>query len=152
MKNTKKDSYFDLNDALCVALYQAHRLMNKAYGPHLEKLGLTYTQFLVMVCLWNHRVMSVKEIGSQLDLDTGTLTPLVKRLMNLGYLSKKRSQADERIVLISLTKRGHALKEKAKGLPGDLFQDLNMSMEEFNEIKHKVKLVISKLKQKSKEC
>lgn len=148
----EKQHYFNLEDALCVALYKAHRLMNKIYAPYLKNLELTYTQFLVMVCLWNHQTLSIKEICDKLELDTGTLTPLIKRLINIGLIEKIRSLQDERVVIISLTKKGKSLKAKAKSLPHDIFNELNMEMNDFIEIRNSVQTVVEKLKKKSILC
>ena len=139
------NSFFDLNDALCVALYRAHRLMNSAYKKYLDPLNLTYTQFLVMICLWNNEKLTIKELGQKLQLNSGTLTPLVKRLISLGYINKERCVADERVVYISLTKIGKELKQKSESVPQDMFQELSLSFDEFKDIRSGVQKVVTNL-------
>ena len=140
-----KSSFFELNDALCVSLYRAHRLMNSAYRKHLEPLKLTYTQFLVMICLWNNDKQTIKELGYNLHLNSGTLTPLVKRLMALDYIAKDRCQQDERVVYISLTPLGKKLKQKSESIPKDMFEELKLSFDEFVEIRTGVQQVVENL-------
>lgn len=152
MKDTTQNQFFNLDDGLCVALYKAQRLMNRTYSTHLSKLGLTYTQFLVMVCLWNKNNLSVKTISEKLELDSGTITPLLKRLMVLGHIKKSRSTADERVVLITLTELGEKLRDKAQNIPQDIFSALNMEMDEFLDIRHKVQNIIVKLSMGETQC
>lgn len=151
METNQETQYFNLEDGLCVALYKAHRMMNKIYAPYLKKLDLTYTQFLVMVCLWNNDSLSIKDIGEKLELDTGTLTPLIKRLISMGHLEKRRSIVDERIVIISLTDSGSSLKDKASTLPMDIFNELKMEMNDFIEIRSRVQTIVDKLRERSNQ-
>jgi len=109
-----------IDDQLCFALYSASRAMTKAYGPLLEPLGLTYPQYVTMLVLWEQDDLSVTEIGERLALDSGTLTPLLKRLEQEGFVQRKRSEADERVVRIQLTARGRTLQKKAVDVPADL--------------------------------
>lgn len=106
-----------LDDQLCFALYSAQRAVTSAYGPLLAPLGLTYPQYLVMLVLWEEGEASVKHLGERLALDSGTLTPLVKRLEAQGLVEKARSTEDERVVVVSLTSAGKRLKKKAEGVP-----------------------------------
>ena len=106
-----------LDQQLCFALYAASRAMTRAYGPLLEPLGLTYPQYLVMLVLWEEDGVSVKQLGERLMLDSATLTPLLKRLAEQGVLSRRRDEADERVVRIELTDAGRALRSKARRLP-----------------------------------
>lgn len=109
-----------LADQLCFSLYAASRAMTAAYAPLLAPLGLTYPQYLVMLVLWERDGVAVKEIGEALALDSGTLTPLLKRLEAQGLLLRTRSEQDERVVQIHLTKAGRALKTKAQSIPKKL--------------------------------
>lgn len=109
-----------LSDQLCFALYSASRAMTAAYQPLLEPLGLTYPQYLVMLVLWERAPQSVREIGDALALDSGTLTPLLKRLESQGLVTRTRSAEDERVVLIGLTREGKRLREPAKEIPEKL--------------------------------
>jgi DNA-binding MarR family transcriptional regulator len=109
-----------LEQQLCFALYHASRALIRAYAPLLSPLGLTYPQYLVMLVLWEEKVASVKELGARLALDSGTLTPLLKRLEQSGFVSRRRDVADERIVRIELTPEGRKLRSKARDVPAAL--------------------------------
>jgi len=106
-----------LGNQLCFAVYSTAHAFNRVYKPLLDQLGLTYPQYLVMLVLWERDDVAVKEIGERLFLDSGTLTPLLKRLEAAGLIKRTRSKQDERQVLIALTADGVALREKAKMLP-----------------------------------
>jgi DNA-binding MarR family transcriptional regulator len=106
-----------LDNQLCFAVYSAGHAFNRVYKALLERLGLTYPQYLVMLVLWEHDDVPVKDIGARLFLDSGTLTPLLKRLEAADLIKRTRSAEDERQVLISLTAQGQALREKAKAVP-----------------------------------
>lgn len=106
-----------LDDQLCFALYAAQRAMTRAYAPLLEPLGLTYPQYLVMMVLWEEDAATVKRLGDRLGLDSGTLTPLLKRLEQSDLVRRRRSEVDERVVHIDLTPAGKALRSKAKRIP-----------------------------------
>lgn len=109
-----------LEEQVCFQLYLASRSMSKAYHPLLEGIGLTYPQYLVMLVLWEHKKISVKGIGEKLGLDSGTVSPLIKRMMEKGLILKARDKLDERGVQVSLTKVGVALKVKARCVPVEL--------------------------------
>lgn len=106
-----------LDNQFCFALYSASLAMTKTYKPFLDKLGLTYPQYLVMLVLWQQDGVLVKAIGEKLFLDSGTLTPLLKRLEASTLIERKRDEADERQVRITLTREGRALKKKAQSIP-----------------------------------
>jgi DNA-binding MarR family transcriptional regulator len=106
-----------LHNQLCFALYSASHAMTRTYKPLLDKLGLTYPQYLVMLVLWEQDGVLVKDIGKLLFLDSGTLTPLLKRLESAGLVERKRDKVDERQVRISLTGPGRALQEQAQEVP-----------------------------------
>ncbi|MDU0340919.1 MarR family transcriptional regulator [Bosea sp. ZW T0_25] len=102
-----------LDEQICFAVYSAAHAFNRAYRPFLAELGLTYPQYLVMLVLWEQDGQSVKAIGERLMLDSGTLTPLLKRLEGNGLILRKRGREDERQVLVDLTETGRALRDKA---------------------------------------
>lgn len=106
-----------LDEQLCFAVYSASHAMTKAYRPLLDVLGLTYPQYLVMMVLWERDGLGVSELGERLHLDSGTLTPLLKRLEQAGLVARARSADDERRVEVSLTAAGRALRAKAGDLP-----------------------------------
>lgn len=106
-----------LDNQLCFALYSASLAMTKTYKPLLDKLGLTYPQYLVMLVLWQQDDVLVKTIGEHLFLDSGTLTPLLKRLEASGLVARTRDAADERQVRVTLTREGRAMKKKAQSIP-----------------------------------
>jgi len=111
------DELLRLDNQFCFALYSASLAMTKTYKPFLENLNLTYPQYLVMLILWEQDNVLVKEIGERLYLDSGTLTPLLKRLEAAGLIERTRDPEDERQVRITLTKSGRSLKRKAHGVP-----------------------------------
>lgn len=106
-----------LNNQLCFPLYAAARQVVSLYTPFLKPLGLTYTQYIVFLSLWEKDGVTVGELGSKLYLDNGTLTPLLKKLQTQGYVDRNRAQDDERVVLITLTDKGRALREQVKEIP-----------------------------------
>ncbi|CAG4900989.1 MarR family winged helix-turn-helix transcriptional regulator [Paraburkholderia gardini] len=112
---------FTLDEQLCFALYSTSLAMTKAYKPILEKLGLTYPQYLTMLVLWESDNITVKDIASRLNLDSATVTPLLKRLETQGYIERARGVSDERLVYIRLTKAGAALKRTAREVPAEIF-------------------------------
>jgi DNA-binding MarR family transcriptional regulator len=109
-----------LDDQLCFALYHASRAVTRAYAPLLEPLGLTYPQYLVLLLLWERDGVPVRQLGERLALDSGTLTPLLKRLEQQGIVERRRGRDDERVVRIHLTAAGRALRTKARKVPTDL--------------------------------
>ncbi len=107
-----------LANQLCFPLYAAARNVTNLYTPWLKPLGLTYTQYIVFLVLWEKDGVSVTEIGEKLMLDYGTLSPLLKKMEQAGYVERRRCRKDDRIVEITLTEAGRALQEKAKDIPG----------------------------------
>src|ERR1700724_1667052 len=114
------DQLLRLDNQICFAVYSAARAFNRVYKPLLDRLGLTYPQYLVMLVLWERDGVPVKEIGERLFLDSGTLTPLLKRLEQAGHIKRTRSTEDERQVLIGLTAPGQTLKDKARAVPASI--------------------------------
>ena len=106
-----------LTNQLCFPLYAAARNVTGLYTPWLKPLGLTYTQYIVLLVLWEEDGISVTEIGEKLMLDNGTLSPLLKKMEKAGYINRRRSIDDERVVVITLTEAGRALQEKAQDIP-----------------------------------
>ena len=106
-----------LDNQICFPLYAAARYVTGLYTPYLKELGLTYTQYITFLVLWEKDGISVSEIGSRLMLDNGTLSPMLKKMEQAGYIERKRSSDDDRVVIVSLTKKGRDLQEKAKEIP-----------------------------------
>ena len=102
-----------LENQLCFPLYACSREIIKKYRPYLEKIDLTYTQYITMMVFWEHKKISVKELGKKLFLDSGTLTPVLKSLEAKGFVTRYRSQEDERVLLVEITEAGEALKDRA---------------------------------------
>ena len=114
------DQNFDslkLENQLCFPLYAASKEIVKRYRPLLDDLNLTYTQYITMMVLWEHKRLNVKEMGEKLYLDSGTLTPVLKSLESKGYVRRTRSSRDERVLIVELTKEGEALRERARTVP-----------------------------------
>ncbi len=112
-----RDEALKLDNQLCFPLYAAARKVTSVYTPYLKPLGLTYTQYITLMVLWEKDGISVSDICSRLMLDSGTVTPLLKKLESAGHIVRTRSKEDERSVIISLTESGRALKEKAGEVP-----------------------------------
>ena len=125
-----------LGNQLCFAVYSTAHAFNRAYKPLLERLGLTYPQYLVMLVLWEADGVPVKDIGERLLLDSGTLTPLLKRLEAAELVKRSRSTEDERQVLIALTSKGQALREKAKAVPEGILAASACSISELAAMKN----------------
>ncbi|WP_172252791.1 MarR family winged helix-turn-helix transcriptional regulator [Saccharibacillus deserti] len=134
MSKVNEYPQLQLDNMLCFSIYASSREITKMYQPYLESLGVTYSQYLVLIVLWEQDERTVKELGEELFLDSGTLTPLLKRLENAGFVSRKRSTEDERKVFISLTEKGRELQGKAAPIPECLAKDLNMDVPEFVEL------------------
>lgn len=128
------DEALKLGSQLCFPLYAASRKIINAYTPILKPLGITYTQFIVFMVLWENDNLAVGEIGARLHLDNGTLTPLLKKMEKEGYISRKRSPQDERTVIISLTKDGLKMKDKARDIPKKIKSCVNLSSEDASEL------------------
>jgi DNA-binding MarR family transcriptional regulator len=127
-----------LGNQLCFAVYSTAHAFNRFYKPLLDRLGLTYPQYLVMLVLWEQDGVPVKEIGERLFLDSGTLTPLLKRLEAAGLVKRTRSTEDERQVLVALTPQGQALKEKARNVPQSILAASECSVAELVALKSEI--------------
>jgi len=140
------DQALRLDNQLCFALYSASLAMSKVYKPHLDALGLTYPQYVAMLVLWEQDGLTVSEIGERLFLDSGTLTPLLKRLESAGYISRTRDAADERRVLVGLTAAGRRLKTKASPIPACMFEATQCSLNELTALTRQVQQLRDRLK------
>lgn len=125
-----------LENQVCFPLYSAANAVVRAYRPLLNALDLTYPQYLVMMVLWEHNGINVKELGAKLYLDSGTLTPLLKRLETKGLVVRTRGLEDERVRMISLSDEGAALKEKALSIPGEMACKVGGDIEELAQLKY----------------
>ena len=123
-----------LSNQLCFPLYAASKEVVRRYKPWLDPLGLTYTQYIAMLALWERRELSVKELGQLLWLDSGTLTPVLKKLEQKGYVARRRSGEDERSVILTLTPAGEALREAALSVPAGLGACVRLSAPEAAEL------------------
>ncbi|WAC46908.1 MarR family transcriptional regulator [Asticcacaulis sp. SL142] len=119
-----------LHNQICFAVHSTAHAFAAAYKPHLDPLNLTYPQYLVMLLLWEKDDQSVSELGKPLFLDSGTLTPLLKRLQATGYINRARDLNDERVMRITLTDAGKALKQKAVCIPHNMLETMGMSVEQ----------------------
>lgn len=109
-----------LDNQICFPLYAVSKEIVRKYTPFLDEIDLTYTQYIVMMVLWEHKQMSVKELGKKLYLDSGTLTPVLKNLEKKELVTRKRSKEDERFLVVGITDKGMELREKAVEIPGKL--------------------------------
>jgi DNA-binding MarR family transcriptional regulator len=132
------DQPLRLDNQICFAVYSAAHAFNRVYKPLLERLGLTYPQYLVMLVLWERDGVPLKDVGERLFLDSGTLTPLLKRLEAAEFVKRTRSTADERQVLIALTPQGLALKEKARAVPQSILAATACSVGELLSLKNEI--------------
>ena len=132
------DAMLQLDNQLCFALYSASLAMTKVYKPLLDAIGLTYPQYLVMLVLWGKQGLMVSEIGEKLSLDSGTLTPLLKRLEAASLLTRRRAADDERRVHITLTAAGHALKTQAASIPACILSASHCTLPELSALTHQV--------------
>lgn len=119
-----------LSNQLCFPLYACARETIKQYNPFLDPIGLTYTQYITMLVLWERKSINVKSLGEVLYLDSGTLTPLLKKLEAKGLVTRQRSAADERNLIVTITPQGEALREQAAVIPGEMAKCCNLDPEE----------------------
>lgn len=119
-----------LENQLCFPLYVCAKEVIRRYAPLLEPYGLTYTQYIAMMVLWEHRSLTVKELGNYLFLDSGTLTPMLKKMERSGWLRRSRSNRDERVVVVSITEEGDWLQEQLVDVPTEIAQCLTLDGEE----------------------
>lgn len=134
-----------LDDQLCFALYSASRMVTGAYRPLLEELGITYPQYLVMLVLWEEQHCSVGHLGDRLRLDSGTLSPLLKRLAATGLVVRQRATDDERRVQVSLTAAGRELEERAACIPARLLESAHASEAEITALRDALRHLVDQL-------
>ncbi|MEE1609750.1 MarR family winged helix-turn-helix transcriptional regulator [Microvirga sp. CF3016] len=135
---TKKPEMLALDNQLCFAFYSASHAFSRAYRQFLDPLRLTYPQYVVLLVLWEQDDLTVKEIGDRLFLDSGTLTPLLKRLESAGYVRRTRDRKDERQVRVSLTETGRSLRKKAEEIPKQVGCVLGLSFDEVRALTQEV--------------
>lgn len=133
-----EDAMLRLDNQLCFALYSTSLAMTKLYKPLLERLGLTYPQYLVMLVLWEQDGLTVGELGERLFLDSGTLTPLLKRMEAAGWLTRERAREDERRVIVSLTAEGRKLRREAASVPQEVSCATQCTLDEVNELRQRL--------------
>lgn len=141
----KEEQALRLDAQLCFPLYAASNLLTRLYRPLLDELGLTYPQYLVMLALWEQAPAGVGELSQKLHLDSGTLTPLLKRLESAGLVRRQRSAEDERRVEVSLTSQGQALKKRALGVPGAMGCRIGMGEEQFVSLRGELRKLMQLL-------
>ncbi len=132
LNHIPSDELLKLDNQLCFALYVCSKEIIRKYKPLLDPLGLTYTSYITLLALWEEDNINVKDLGHRLYLDSGTLTPLLKKMETSGWIKRKRSVEDERNVFISLTEEGFALKEKASSIPRSLICSIPFEQGEGN--------------------
>ncbi len=142
----------DLDDQLCFALYAASRAVTARYRPMLEEIGLTYPQYLVMMLLWEQDDQTVGQLGARLSLDSGTLSPLLKRLTAAGLVTRHRRIEDERSVSISLTPAGRALKDKALPIAESMIGAIGFDQGQLDELKKQLRLVVERVSRGEAVC
>ena len=130
----KKYEALKLENQLCFPLYACSRELIKRYKPYLDELDLTYTQYIAMMVLWEKKSVTVKELGTALFLDSGTLTPLLKKMEAKGLLTRRRSADDERSLIVTLTEQGEALRERAVEVPAKMSHCVPLEPEEAMEL------------------
>ena len=126
----QENSTLKLENQICFPLYAASRDVIKRYKPYLDDMGLTFTQYITMIVLWEEKTVTVKELGKRLYLDSGTLTPLLKKMEAKGLITRKRSFEDERNLIVTVTEEGERLKEMADGIPEKILACSEISLEE----------------------
>lgn len=145
ISGVESESTLKLENQLCFALYEASRATIDIYRPLLDAMGVTYPQYLVLLILWEQGVCSVKELGQLLHLDSGTLSPLLKRLEAAGFIKRQRRTKDERVVDISLSDKGYALKDQALAIPEKFSCELDISLEEYANLLASLKKLTRRL-------
>ena len=131
MKNSKKYDSLKLSNQVCFPLYACSKELVSQYTPYLKKLGLTYTQYIVMMVMWESVSVSSRELAARVHLDYGTLTPVLKKLETTGYITRKRDPEDERLLILELTDKGEAVKDEALKIPPCIASCVGLNEEEF---------------------
>ena len=123
-----------LSKQLCFPLYACSREMIKLYKPFLDELGLTYTQYITLMVLWEHKAMTVKALGQELYLDSGTLTPLLKKLEEKGLVTRRRSDLDERNLIVTITELGESMRDQALHIPEEMTKCINLPRADLRDL------------------
>lgn len=134
-----------LKNQICFPIYACSRAIIKAYKPALDQIGLTYTQYITMMVLWEEKSINVKQLGKKLHLDSGTLTPLLKRLEAAGFVTRSRDRNDERNLIVTLTQAGTALEAKAEEIPNRMRACVRLCQEEVSTLYHLLYQVMDQL-------
>lgn len=134
-----------LENQLCFPLYACSKEIVRKYKPFLDEIDLTYTQYITMMVMWEHKKINVKEMGSLLFLDSGTLTPVLKKLEEKGFVKRQRDGKDERLLNVSITEKGERLKEKAVTIPERLFGCVKLPLEDAIELQRLLKKVLDNM-------
>lgn len=134
-----------LENQLCFPLYAASKEIVRRYKPFLDKLNMTYTQYIAMMAMWEHKELTGKELGDLLYLDSGTLTPLLKTMEKKGWVERKRSKDDERVLIISLTVTGEKLRDKALEIPGQMSLCIDLEPEEASDLSRTLNKILNNL-------
>ncbi|WP_295894363.1 MarR family winged helix-turn-helix transcriptional regulator [uncultured Vibrio sp.] len=135
MSESSSEGNLKLDNQVCFALYSASNAMGRAYQPMLKALDLTYLQYIAMMVLWEQQSINIKQLGNKMHLDSGTLTPLVKRLESKGYVTRTRSSEDERIRIVTVTEQGNALREQAQSIPTEMMCMAKMNADALMKLK-----------------
>lgn len=139
------DRTLKIDDLLCFSLYSANHALTRLYRPLLAPLGLTYPQYLVLVALWEQDEQKVRDLGKRLDLETNTLTPLLKRMESAGYLTRRRNPEDERSLIVSLTDKGQALQAEAQEISTCVIEAMGGDLNELIELRDRVNALRARL-------
>jgi DNA-binding MarR family transcriptional regulator len=142
----EKSENLKLENQICFPLYAIAKEITGLYRPFLDELDITYPQYLVMMVLWEQDGLPVTHIGDKLLLDSGTLTPLLKRLEGKGFISRNRKKEDERVVQVFLTEKGKMLKENACAVPDKILKKIDAQEEDLLELKNSINKILSKIK------
>ena len=134
-----------LDNQVCFSLYASSREIIKLYKPFLDKVNLTYTQYVAMLVLWEDEKSTVKDIGKRLHLDSGTLTPLLKKIESMGLIKRYRDVKDDRVVIVELTQQGRLLKEEVTDVPREMACKINMTKEDLIGLKIKLDNLLKSL-------
>ncbi|MCY1720080.1 MarR family transcriptional regulator [Prolixibacteraceae bacterium Z1-6] len=140
------DDKLKLKSQVCFPIYALSREIVKHYRPFLDEIDITYPQYLAMMVLWENEPQTVNQIGDKLNLDNGTITPLLKRLAAKGFISRKRKSCDERVVEISLTESGKQLKSKAEKVPQKVVESMGVTPEDLMQLKAIVLKILDRAK------
>jgi DNA-binding MarR family transcriptional regulator len=144
------DDFLKLKNQVCFPIYALSREIITHYRPFLDSLEITYPQYLVLMVLWEEETQTVNQLGGKLRLDSGTLTPLLKRLESKGLISRRRKSTDERVVEISLTEQGAQLRLKAAAVPSKLMESMPVTMDELARLKEIVTDILDRMCSKNK--